>query len=76
MFQDCNKDGAFDCLDYAAIHFQGPVGCLKEPFPEDKKRFMESCLKNKTQGVYSAKIRELTGNGDENKEKCSTNKIY
>ncbi|XP_014259832.1 uncharacterized protein LOC106672709 [Cimex lectularius] len=28
--RDCNKDGLISCLDYAAIHQLGPVGCLQE----------------------------------------------
>ncbi|XP_054269222.1 invertebrate-type lysozyme 6-like isoform X1 [Macrosteles quadrilineatus] len=57
--RDCNKDGVIDCLDFAAIHTQGPTGCLNQPFPEKKKNFMENCLEENMSGIYSVKMREL-----------------
>lgn len=43
--QDCNSDGAVNCLDYAAIHRLGGYGCQAPIEPEYVRRFNE-CLKN------------------------------
>lgn len=42
--QDCNRDGAIDCLDYAAIHRHGGYGC-SAPLPPDYNNRFQQCLK-------------------------------
>lgn len=42
--QDCNEDGAINCLDHAAIHYRGGYGC-KGDLPEKYRTVFDSCIR-------------------------------
>lgn len=52
--KDCNNDRVVDCLDYALIHTQGPVGCTLSPLKstESGKQYLERYHKCRAENEF------------------------